>query len=107
MGLLEILQVAIPVGGCSASVDEDVGTADETASTRHEELCKVANLIGCACAAGWRRLNHAQITVFARTMQFANGVMMMPGEMLLIVAPLLPQRAASNITRSTLHRLEY
>ena len=40
-------------------------------------------------------------------MQGANGVIMMPGLMEFTVAPRLPQRVASYITRSTLQRFEY
>ena len=109
MSRFQILQIAIPIRGCATTVNQQIGTADEAAPARHEKLCQIAHLIRCSGSAGRHALNPAQIALFARPVQLVVGQwsVIMPGEMLLMVAPRHPQRVASYITRSTLQRLEY
>ena len=105
----EVLQITIPIRSCTATVNQKVGTADETSSGGHQELCHIAHFVRCSCTPGWHALNHLQIAFLAGpcNSSLANGVMMIPGEIELMVVPRRPQRVASYITRSTLQRFEY
>ena len=62
----QILKIAIPIAGCATTVNEEVGTADETATARHQELGQVAHFVGCSETTDWHSLNHLQIALLAR-----------------------------------------
>ena len=69
----EVLQITIPIGSRTATVNQKVGTAHKTPTRRHQELGEVAHFIGCSGTTGWHSLNHFQIAFFARAMQFIIG----------------------------------
>jgi len=73
MRSLEVLQITIPVGGCATSVNQEIGTADETSSGGHQELCQIAHFVRCSGTAGGHALNHLQVTILAWAMQFIVG----------------------------------
>ena len=73
MGCFQILQVAVPVGGGAAAVDEQVGAADEAASATHEELGQVAYLVSGSRTMGGHALNHTEIAILAGAVQFVVG----------------------------------
>ena len=69
----EVLQITIPIRSCTATVNQKVGTADETSSGGHQELCHIAHFVRCSCTPGWHALNHLQIAFLAGAMQFIVG----------------------------------
>lgn len=73
MCCFKILKISVPIRGGTATVDEQVGTADEAATRRHQELGQIAHLVRRSCTTGWHALNHLQVAFFARTVQFVVG----------------------------------
>ena len=69
MRTLEILQIAIPVACSCTSVNQNIRSRDESSTTTHKEFSQVAYFIWRTCTTCRRRLNHLEITLFARTMQ--------------------------------------
>lgn len=69
----EVLQITIPIRSCTATINQKVGTADETATEGHQELSHITHFVGCSGTAGGHALNHLQIAFLAGAMQFIVG----------------------------------
>jgi len=52
----EVLQITIPIGSCATSVNQEIGTADETSTGGHQELSQVAHFVECSGTTGWHTL---------------------------------------------------
>ena len=64
----EVLQITIPIRSCTATVNQKVSTADETATGGHQELSYITHFVGCSGTAGGHALNHLQVTILAWAM---------------------------------------
>ena len=66
----EVLQITIPIRSCTATVNQKVGTADETSSGGHQELSHITHFVGCSGSTRWHALYHLEIAFLAGAMQF-------------------------------------
>ena len=101
-------EVAEPISRRYSAIHEEVAAGDECTIRPHQESANGPNLIRGAGAPGRGQLDHAPVSLAARTGQLVLGERREDYAWADRVdpRPRLPQRTASAITRSEFPRLE-